>query len=105
MIDNYPFDLGDHTRPISTSSAEAQIWFDRGLNWSYAFSREEAHRCFAKVVEHDPTCAMGYWGLAYSLGPYYNGPWDRMPPNIRQKVNAVVGIFSLRPPIVRMSWL
>ena len=87
MSDNYDFDLGSHTRTISTGSPEAQVWFDRALNWSYAFSREEAHRCFERVVEHDPDCAMGYWGLAYSLGPYYNGPWDRMPPPQRESVN------------------
>jgi len=87
MSDDYGFDLGSHTRTISTDSAEAQVWFDRGLNWSYAFSREEAHRCFEKVVEHDPDCAMGYWGLAYSFGPYYNGPWDRMPLPLRGHVN------------------
>lgn len=89
-MDDYPFDLGSHTRAISTDSSEAQRWFDRGLNWSYAFCREEAHRCFAKVVEADPTCAIGYWGLAYSIGPYYNGPWDTMPKNIREQVNADV---------------
>ncbi len=93
MTDNYEFDLGTHSRQISTKSTEAQIWFDRGLNWSYAFSREEAHRCFEQVVQHDPECAIGYWGLAYSLGPYYNGPWDRMPPDVREHVNAKVHGF------------
>ena len=90
MTGDYPFDLGEHSRPISTNSEQAQTWFDRGLNWSYAFSREEAHRCFEKVIEFDPECAIGYWGLAYSIGPYYNGPWDRMPENIRTQVNADV---------------
>ena len=93
MSVDYPFDLGAHSRSITTDSAEAQTWFDRGLNWSYAFAREEAHRCFEKVVEHDPTCAIGYWGLAYSLGPYYNGPWDRMPPPVRVDVNQRVYDF------------
>lgn len=91
--DDYGFDLGTHTRTISTSSPEAQMWFDRALNWSYAFSREEAHRCFEKVVELDPECAIGYWGLAYSIGPYYNGPWDRMPPPQREHANREVHAF------------
>ena len=90
---DYDFDLGSHTRTITTTSAEAQTWFDRGLNWSYAFSREEAHRCFEKVVDLDPRCAIGYWGLAYSLGPYYNGPWDRMPAPQRAHVNEQVHGF------------
>ena len=54
ITDDYGFDLGAHTHTITTDSPEAQTWFDRGLNWCYAFSREEAHRCFEKVVEHDP---------------------------------------------------
>ena len=92
-MDHY-FDLGGHTRKITTSSPEAQTWFDRGLNWIYAFHREEALRCFAKVVELDPECAMGHWGLAHVTGPYYNGPWPRMPPMQRTdalaKANAAI---------------
>jgi len=70
------YDLGSHTRPISTSSDEAQIWFDRGLNWTYAFNHEEAIRCFRKALEHDPNCAMAHWGIAYAIGPNYNKEWD-----------------------------
>ncbi len=73
------FDLGGYRREITTSSAEAQLWFNRGLNWCYAFHHTEAFRCFKRVVKHDPNCAMGYWGLAYALGPYYNITWDKMP--------------------------
>ena len=87
MTATYDFDLGAHTRTVSTSSAEAQVWFDRGLNWSYAFSREEAFRCYERAVEADPSCAMAHWGMAYATGPYYNGPWDRMPPPQRADVN------------------
>ena len=76
-MDNY-FDLGNYSRPITTNSAEAQTWFDRGLNWCYAFHHTEALRCFQKVVELDPNCAMGYWGIAYATGPYYNIPWVKM---------------------------
>ncbi len=77
-MENY-FDLGDYSREITTQSAEAQTWFNRGLKWCYAFHHTEALRCFNKVVEIDPNCAMGYWGLAYALGPYYNITWDKMP--------------------------
>ena len=78
MNDSY-FDLGSYSRPITTASADAQTWFDRGLNWSYAFNREEARRCFDEVVRLDPGCAMGYWGQAYAAGPYYNVPWWKVP--------------------------
>ena len=89
-MDGY-FNLGGYRRPITTRSLEAQLWFDRGLNWSYAFQREEALRCFEKVIELDPDCAMGYWGLAYATGPYYNSPWDQFPrrmlPGVIEKAN------------------
>jgi tetratricopeptide (TPR) repeat protein len=70
------FDLGDYTRPVTTSSPAAQLWFSRGLAWAYAFNHEEAVTCFERVIEADPGCALGYWGLAYALGPNYNKPWE-----------------------------
>ncbi|MEU1345077.1 hypothetical protein [Streptomyces sp. NPDC005827] len=70
------YDLGRHTRPVTTSSAEAQTWFDRGLNWTYAFNHEEAVRCFEAAGAADPDCAMADWGVAYALGPNYNKPWE-----------------------------
>ena len=36
------YDLGAHTRAITTNSPEAQLWFDRGLNWTYGFNHNEA---------------------------------------------------------------
>ena len=77
------FSLGAYTRSISTHSNEAAIWFNRGLNWCYAFHHKEALRCFHKAVELDPACAMGYWGIAYATGPYYNIPWVKMSPQGR----------------------
>ncbi|MFD9462651.1 hypothetical protein [Streptomyces sp. NPDC060027] len=70
------YDLGTHGRPVTTSSAEAQLWFDRGLVWSYAFHHEEAVACFEAAAAADPDCAMAYWGIAYALGPNYNKPWE-----------------------------
>ena len=77
------FSLGAYERDITTSSAAAKTWFNRGLNWCYAFHHKEALRCFSKVVELDPQCAMGYWGIAYATGPYYNIPWVKMSPDGR----------------------
>ncbi len=70
------FDLGNYTRPITTTSAEAQLWFDRGLIWCYAFNQEEGGYCFRKAIEFDEDCAMAYWGVAYANGPFYNKTWD-----------------------------
>ena len=74
-MDTY-FDLGEYRRSITSDHDAAQTWFNRGLVWCYAFNQEEALRCFEKVVEIDPNCAMGYWGLAYAAGPFYNKPWE-----------------------------
>ncbi|MFF7275239.1 hypothetical protein [Streptomyces griseorubiginosus] len=70
------YDLGSHGRPVTTASAEAQLWFDRGLVWTYAFHHEEAVACFEQAAAADPDCAMAHWGIAYALGPNYNKPWE-----------------------------
>lgn len=70
------YDLGSFRRTVSTTSSDAQIWFNRGLVWSYGFNHEESADCFAKAIASDPNCAMAYWGLAYALGPNYNKPWE-----------------------------
>ncbi|KAL2803022.1 hypothetical protein BJX63DRAFT_440448 [Aspergillus granulosus] len=74
------FDLGPHSLPITTKSRNAQIWFDRGLTWSYSFNHEESYRCFEQALAHDPACAMAYWGLAYATGPNYNKSWQLFDP-------------------------
>ena len=52
------YDLGQYTRPVTTKSADAQVWFDRGLVWCYGYNHEESVRCFRKAAECDPSCAM-----------------------------------------------
>ena len=74
------FDLGSHSRSITTSSSEAQTWFDRGLIWTYGFNHEEAVRCFQRALDADPRCAMAQWGIAYAAGPNYNYDWDHIDP-------------------------
>jgi tetratricopeptide (TPR) repeat protein len=74
------YDLGAYSRPITTKSADAQVWFDRGLNWVFGFNHAEAIKCFGKALEHDPSCAMAQWGIAYAAGPNYNLPWHLYDP-------------------------
>ncbi|MEV7993576.1 hypothetical protein AB0O67_17135 [Streptomyces sp. NPDC086077] len=81
------YDLGTHTRTVTTTSPEAQVWFDRGLVWTYAFHHEEAVSCFEAAAAADPDCAMAYWGIAYALGPNYNKPWEAF--DERELVRAV----------------
>jgi tetratricopeptide (TPR) repeat protein len=74
------YDLGGFGRPVSTSSPDAQRWFDRGLVWCWGFNHEEAVRCFRRAVQLDPGCAMAYWGIAYAIGPNYNKEWAAFEP-------------------------
>ncbi|KAI1822225.1 TPR domain protein [Xylaria intraflava] len=74
--DDKYYDLGLYRRSVSTSNSEALEWFNRGLIWSYAFNHEESAQCFERAIEKDKSCCMAYWGLAYSLGPNYNKPWE-----------------------------
>lgn len=72
------FNLGTHTKRISTTSPEAQRWFDRGLNWCFAFNQDEGVKCFQAALEYDPKCSMAHWGIAYGTGPFYNLTWHDM---------------------------
>ena len=80
MVMEY-YDLGSYGRPVTTSSAEVQTWFDRGLVWLYGYNHEEAIVCFEKAIEYDANCAMAHWGVAYAIGPNYNKPWDDFEPD------------------------
>jgi len=78
------FDLGSYSRKVTTASPDAQLWFDRGLNWLFGFNHGEAIKCFQKALDHDPGCAMAHWGVSYAAGPNYNLPWHRYDPHGRQ---------------------
>lgn len=68
--------LGDYHFPITTSSAEAQRYFDQGFRLTYGFNHREAIRAFKQAALLDPECAMCYWGHALALGPNINAPMD-----------------------------
>jgi len=67
--------LGNVHRPITTSSAEAQKYFDQGLALMWGFNHDEATRSFAKAAELDPECAACFWGVSLTVGPNYNLPF------------------------------
>jgi tetratricopeptide (TPR) repeat protein len=66
--------LGRHAHAITTSSPEAQKYFDQGMRLSYAFNHGEAIRAFKQAIALDASCAMCYWGVAYAVGPNINAP-------------------------------
>src|SRR5687768_13847092 len=65
--------LGRHSWPITTASATAQAYFDQGLRLMYAYAVADARRAFEEARRQDPSCAMCWWGEAWSMGPYLNG--------------------------------
>jgi tetratricopeptide (TPR) repeat protein len=72
--------LGGLSRKVTTTSAEAQRYFDQGLAFLYAFNHDEAIRAFRRAAELDPKCAMAFWGIAVANGPHINNavvPEDR----------------------------
>jgi tetratricopeptide (TPR) repeat protein len=80
------FDL--HHHDITTTSKEAQRFFDQGLTLAFGFNHGEAAASFRHAAELDPQCAMCYWGVAYSLGPNINAPYDpAAQPEIRQTMD------------------
>lgn len=71
--------LGNLHYPITTTSLEAQKFFEQGLRLVYAFNHWEAIQSFRQAARLDPDCAMAYWGLALAYGPNLNdvNPKDR----------------------------
>jgi tetratricopeptide (TPR) repeat protein len=70
----YTVALGTFHRPISSSSAEAQAYFDQGFQMMYAFDKTDAIRSFREAGKRDPSCAICFWGEAWSWGSYLNAP-------------------------------
>ena len=66
--------LGGHQHQITTSSPDAQKYFDQGVRLSYAFNHGESIRAFKQAITLDASCAMCFWGVAFALGPNINAP-------------------------------
>jgi tetratricopeptide (TPR) repeat protein len=107
------YDLGAYSRPITTTSPQAQLWFDRGLNWAFAYNHDESVACYERALEHDPDCAMAYWGIAYSSGCNYNKPWEAFDPDdalrsvaaaydaTQQALDRLAGLTSFEQGVIR----
>lgn len=62
--------IGNGHMQIS-ANAEAQMWFDQGLNLLHDFWDYESARAFEQAIRVDPHCAMCYWGL-YKAESFYH---------------------------------
>jgi len=70
--------LGQVHFPVSCSN-DAQGQFDRAVALLHSFWYAEAAKAFTTITEADPTCAMGYWGIAMSVWyPLWQPPSEAM---------------------------
>lgn len=65
-------DTGNIFHPVTVTKPLAKRYFDQGLAFIYAFNHDFAFASFKKAVDIDPDFAMGYWGMALSIGPNIN---------------------------------
>src|SRR5688572_13593789 len=70
--------IGNYQVKVSTTSEHSQLFFNQGVIMANAFNHAEAERSFRESVKQDSTFAMGYWGIAYVLGPNYNSGGQNM---------------------------
>lgn len=65
-------DIGNYSIAVTTASPHAQHFFNQGIIMANNFNHDEAERSFREAIRLDSTFAMGYWGIAYVLGPNFN---------------------------------
>jgi hypothetical protein len=63
---------GAATWKIRTPSADAQAFFDNGLQLGHAFAHKSAVAAFEEAARRDPNCAMCLWGQAWAGGATIN---------------------------------
>lgn len=92
--------IGDYQVKVTTTAAYAQLFFNQGVIMANGFNHAEAERSFRESIRQDSTFAMGYWGIAYVLGPNYNSGGQNMGAirDIRNAVNNAVKFSSTCTP-------
>lgn len=85
--------IGDYSVQVTTSSTYAQQFFNQGIIMANNFNHAEAERSFREAVRLDSTFAMGWWGIAYVLGPNFNSAANMG--TIQEIRNAVTKATSL----------
>src|SRR4030095_15716221 len=87
--------LGGVHLAITTSSEQAQKYFDQGLALAYGFNHAAADLAFTEAALNDPDCAMCYWGSALVLGPNVNAKME--PANVPRAMSLVTTAAELAP--------
>ncbi|MFD2937581.1 tetratricopeptide repeat protein [Spirosoma flavum] len=61
----------------TTCNAKAKPDFDLAIKLLHSFEYEEAEKAFANVIDQDPHCVMGYWGIAMAnFHPLWTPPTE-----------------------------
>ena len=91
--------IGNYSVPVTTNSEYSQLFFNQGIIMANGFNHAEAERSFRESVRLDSTFAMGYWGIAYVLGPNYNSTSNMGAINeIRKSVSDAIKFSSNTSP-------
>lgn len=87
--------IGDYSVPVTTQSKYARQFFNQGITMANNFNHAEAERSFREAVRLDSTFAMGWWGIAYMLGPNFNSAANMGTiQEIRTAVTKAVGLMD-----------
>ena len=68
------------SHPVTTASAEAQTWFDRGLAWWLRLQPRRGGALLPASRRGRPGLRDGALGIAYAIGPNYNKDWVAFEP-------------------------
>jgi len=71
--------MGQSDFQITTSSPEAQAFFNQGISQLYAFWSVEAERSFMQAAALDPEAGMAYWGIAISAAGDFLPAYQTVP--------------------------
>jgi len=81
-----PEELGEVHFSVSCNP-DAQRRFDRAVSILHSFWYEEAVKGFKTVIEADPSCSMGYWGIAMSN--WYQLWYPPNPAHLKEGLTAI----------------
>lgn len=75
-------------------SYETRKTFNLAISLLHSFEYLEAEKAFVQVIDDDPNCAMGYWGVAMSI---YHGLWAPPEPSVLKKGVKLLAIAEKLP--------
>lgn len=75
-------------------SYETRETFNLAISLLHSFEYIEAEKAFVQVIDKDPKCAMGYWGVAMSI---YHGLWAPPEQSVLEKGVKLLAVAEKLP--------